>query len=81
MPKARKKNPWVAAILNFVLYGLGYIYLGKKKVLALGLITSDILLTVILLFVGIDVVALGLLTIPFSIMGLALANDAYKEAK
>lgn len=26
-----KKNPWIAALLNFVLPGLGYIYGGKKR--------------------------------------------------
>jgi hypothetical protein len=26
------KNPWIAAVLNFMLYGLGYVYVGKRKV-------------------------------------------------
>jgi len=26
-----KKNPWIAAVLNFILPGLGYIYAGQKR--------------------------------------------------
>jgi hypothetical protein len=31
MPKP--KNPWIAAILNFLLPGLGYWYAGRKKLI------------------------------------------------
>lgn len=34
----KKKNPWVAAVLNFVFYGAGYIYAGKRKELGIGLL-------------------------------------------
>lgn len=27
----KSKNPWIAAILNFLFPGLGYLYAGKKK--------------------------------------------------
>ena len=27
------KKPWLAALLNFVLWGLGYLYVGKKRIL------------------------------------------------
>lgn len=44
-----KKNPWIAAILNFIIFGTGYIYNGKRKgygiALALGWVvvrTADI---------------------------------------
>jgi len=33
-----KKNPWIAALLNFLFYGAGYLYAGKKKVLGSGLV-------------------------------------------
>ena len=29
----KTKNPWIAAILNFILPGLGYFYAGKKKMI------------------------------------------------
>lgn len=32
------KNPWIAAILNFLIPGLGYLYAGKKITFALLLI-------------------------------------------
>ncbi len=38
-----KKNPWVAAVLNFILPGLGYIYSGtKRKLFAWGLFILSI---------------------------------------
>jgi len=30
---AKPKNPWIAAILNFLFPGLGYWYAGKKKMI------------------------------------------------
>ena len=30
---AKSKNKWIAAILNFLLPGLGYWYVGKKKII------------------------------------------------
>ena len=36
--KKTKKSPWIAALLNFLFYGAGYIYAGKKKSLGYGLI-------------------------------------------
>lgn len=39
----KQKNPWIAAVLNFILPGLGYIYVGKKrKVFAFGLFALSI---------------------------------------
>lgn len=38
-----KKNPLIAAILNFILPGLGYLYAGKKrKLYAVGLFILSI---------------------------------------
>jgi len=37
-----KKNPWVAAILNFVLSGLGYVYTGKRIWFGIGLVLYSV---------------------------------------
>jgi hypothetical protein len=79
-----KKNPWIAAVLNFFFFGAGYIYNGKRTgyglVLLLGLIAirygeisiylSDKVPTLwLILFIGLVTVQLG------------LAYDGYQEAK
>ena len=38
----RKKNPWLAAILN-IIPGLGYLYLGKRKVFSYLLLTAALI--------------------------------------
>jgi hypothetical protein len=46
----KKKNPWITAILNFLFYGFGFIYIGTTKYIAIGsiLFIIDILSTIIL---------------------------------
>ncbi len=82
----RKKSPWIAAILNFVLWGLGYIYNGKKGWSAVALIISDIVLSINLgALLGINI-SLGNAIdyrIPLALLLLRLffAYDGYKEAQ
>jgi hypothetical protein len=38
------KKPWVAAILNLLFYGAGYVYNGKTKNLGIALIVAWIVL-------------------------------------
>jgi len=79
-----KKNPWVAAILNLLFFGGGYIYNGKRMGFGLGLVLAWILVRLgeipiylthlvddkwIILFIGIV------------IMQFSFAMDGYKEAK
>ncbi|MBU1726354.1 MAG: hypothetical protein KJ880_01830 [Candidatus Omnitrophica bacterium] len=40
MPK--KKIPWLAAVLNILVNGLGYIYIGKRKAFGLLLMLAQI---------------------------------------
>ena len=37
MAKSKKKNPWLAGILNFIFPGVGYLYLKKRRVFALSI--------------------------------------------
>ncbi len=73
-----KKNPWISAILNIVLWGLGYIYNGKRIIFGILLILADL---------SIPIVAL-----PFTflnpvfwffaiILTVAFGYDAYREAQ
>lgn len=79
----KNKNPWVAAILNFLIPGAGYLYIKKRKIFSLGLIAA----LLILLFADFttDYQYFSLSDPFYSIAGviimLAFAYDAYEEAK
>jgi hypothetical protein len=78
------KKPWLAALLNFFLYGAGYVYLGKKKGFGLALILAWIL-------VRIGEIAIYLTGLVFErwlvlfaglfVFMLIFAYDGYQEAK
>ena len=72
-----KKNPWVAAILNFFIWGLGYLYVGKKRQgFAIALVIGDLVASTGFLMAGLgDLASAGLL-----IVSLAFAWDAYQDA-
>jgi hypothetical protein len=78
------KNPWLAFVLNLLLFGGGYIYNGKRKMLGFALIIAWILIrygeiTIFLtnlVFKNWLVLFVGLIVLMFS-----LAFDGYSEAK
>lgn len=81
-----KKNPVLAAVLNFFLFGGGTIYVGKRTALGLALMVGGTAAQV----VEIKVSPLVDNSIPalwpfllggLVIMKLALAADGYREAK
>jgi hypothetical protein len=81
-----KKNPVVAAILNFFLFGGGTVYVGKRKGLGLALIVGGTAAQIVEIKASpaFDNAIPG--TWPFLlgglvIMKLALAADGYREAK
>ncbi len=69
------RNPWIAAILN-LFFGIGYIYLGYKKVLGLPPVVLVVLLLVIEVVVGFF--TFGLLSLFIAIF---LAYDGFVKAK
>ncbi len=74
-----KKNAWLAAILNFFLYGLGYIYNGKRVGLGILLLVSDLIMGMIYLMT--ITVELLIMALPLLLIAVGLAWDAYREAK
>ena len=77
-----KKNPWIAAVLNFLFLGLGTLYVGKRKLTGGGLTLAAIGLTYVEL--NLQAVAPALYPIFFgSVMVAAViqAIDGYNEAK
>jgi hypothetical protein len=73
-----KKNPWIAAVLNFILPGIGYLYLGQRKIFGALVFISVVLQIVAYRNTTSD-------SIFASIAGLvilfAFAYDAYKLAE
>ena len=77
-----KKNPWIAAVLNFFFMGLGTLYIGRRKLLGAGLTLAALALT----YVEMQVkgAAPALYPIMFGAVFVAntvLAIDGYNEAK
>ncbi len=80
-----KKNPWLAATLNFLLPGLGYIYAGRRAVFGAGLI----LVLFVLSFLLFKDLQFSNLTPEYDMRSLAwavslnllFAYDAYTDAK
>lgn len=77
-----KKNPWIAAVLNFFFMGLGTLYIGRRKLTGIGLTLAAIVLT----FVELQLrsAAPSLYPIMFAAVFVAntvLALDGYREAQ
>ncbi len=79
-----KKKPWVSAILNFFLYGAGYLYNGKKKGFGVMLILAWIVLRTadILFFLnGTDQNTWFILMAGLALLQIIFAYDGYQEAR
>ena len=77
-----KKNPWIAAVLNFFFMGLGTLYIGNRKLTGLGLTLAAFALTYVEM--QLKVAAPALYPIMFGAVFVAntvLAIDGYNEAK
>lgn len=88
MKKAREliayKRPWLAALLNIFIWGLGYLYVGRRKTLGTVLFLSQVFL-----FLG-RLLTPGNFTTTFEgasygvmilIISIALGVDAYGQAR
>ena len=81
------KSPWIAAFLNFVIWGTGYVYIKHRMVLGVGLIFVNILNFVILVSLP-EVILLRtseLFFVWLSFIWVALSSlfaiDAYRETE
>ncbi len=82
--KHREINPAVSAFLNFILWGIGYIYNGKRLVLGISLLLAMIIMHATVFYLGLHfyLTMPGLMIIlSHLILSLALAYDAYTDAK
>jgi len=78
------KSPALAAVLNFFIWGLGYLYLGRKKTFGVLLVLG---LLIALLAIGLsppppsNIVSDLFLMVAVIIIDIAFALDAYRMAK
>lgn len=77
------KSQWIAAILNFFIWGLGYLYLGKRINFGIMLIIGEILSVAFMPRLDtFTAIKLFLSQLPaFILVSVAFAYDAYKAAR
>ncbi|MDG6998878.1 MAG: zinc ribbon domain-containing protein [Nitrososphaerota archaeon] len=75
-PTIQQKSPIIAAVLSFFLFGVGYLYLGYRRVL--GVQTFAFVLIVLVLYIILGYFTFGLLELA---IGIILAYDCYVKAK
>jgi len=81
------KSPWIAAFLNFVVWGSGYIYIRHRMVLGVGLVLVMIFNLLILLSIP-DAIILSSSELFFiwisflwASLSLLFAIDVYRETR
>lgn len=79
---ARRRRPWFAAVLNFLVWGLGYLYAGRRRLLgfALFLFVFTAFVAGGLLYESFYL-AVGMVFAAWLFVSAALARDAYLETK
>lgn len=79
------KKPWLSALLNFLFWGVGYVYNGSKIGFGIGLFVVFLLLSVSSLFQlgNLGIFSSGGLISEFGqfILAILFAYDGYKEAQ
>ena len=78
---AGKKNPWIAAILNFLLFGLGYLYVGVRTNFALLLVISYVIALLDSFIFSVPISYSSFFWLSYVLISLGFAIDAYNEAK
>jgi len=81
------RSPWFAAFLNFIIWGSGYVYIGHRLILGIGLVIVSVLNFLILLSIPEAILLQGseLFSLWLSFIWIALsflfAVDVYRETK
>ena len=84
IPLLSKKKPWLAALLNFFIWGLGYLYLRKRVYLGVLLILVELFITGTFSFAVVDLKTVFegfTYTFMVIIISCYLGYDAYQMAK
>jgi hypothetical protein len=78
-----RRSPWVAALLNFLAWGSGFIYAGRRVLLgaSLMLFTAAMFFASALAGSGRPAEAFAAALAGYLLVSLALAREAYLEAR
>lgn len=71
------KKPWLAALLNIILPGLGYVYVGKRILFGYGILFSSIMMSWGFSFEKIPI----FVWVSSIIADMLFAYDSYKDAQ
>lgn len=74
------KKPWLAAVLNFLFYGVGYIYVGRRVLFGVVLLIVGIAETVFWLSTGTMTMPPEFIATSLAASG-AFAYDGYRDAQ
>ena len=81
---AEARNAWIAGILNFFFWGVGYLYCEKKKVSGVLIFLGYVVLLSVNFFINEELISTPLLIAGYSgdiLISIGLAYDAFREAK
>lgn len=78
----KTKNALLTGVLNFFFIGLGYVYLGNKRLLGIGLTVAGFILTFVELSIkDLDHELYWLMFLGVLVLNTSLAIDGYRTAK
>jgi len=80
----KEKNPWIAAILNFLFPGIGFAYIGTTMLVVWGVLfcITDIILTIVVAIILTKHMIANLFLIPFQILcAFSFAGIAFAVAE
>ena len=78
------KKPWIAALLNLIFFGLGYIYNGKRIRFGLGLVSAWVLILAGVILIYFTHAVFDEWTLLFSglvVLQFSFGIDGYNETK
>ena len=76
-----KKQPWIAAVLNFFLMGAGTLYNGRRKLTGIALTIGAVVLTYVEFGIQpLDTTLYWMMFAAILVVNTALAIDGYREA-
>lgn len=80
--KMKPKNPVLTAVLNFFFIGLGYVYLGNKRLLGIGMTLAGFMLTYVELSIkDTNTQLYWLMFAGVFVLNSCLAIDGFQSAK
>ncbi|MDF2461416.1 MAG: hypothetical protein K0S68_819 [Candidatus Saccharibacteria bacterium] len=74
-------HPWIAALLNALAFGAGYLYIGKRQIMAAFLLAANLFFVLALVYYETTSFGNWRQDIAYALIAAALGVDAYIEAR